>query len=472
VPNIIVDRNGVRVRPSEGARYVGDGVTDTYDLPWSGNYSQSLVADNDVTVYINQEQLILNVGYFVNPYTVSPRTVTLATAPAAGQVVLISVRTEAQYYISGNQITFRPDQGINPQIGDVISVTTWNDPTEQALLTQVFVGPSTEGITVSQGYDETTYDQGNVTGDPGSFSYQAGAVLQVNKFDTGRLITNPERLLVTLNGQWLTYGDGYSVDGTFVILPGPPVNPTATLVVTSMTNSVVNGAMSFRIFQDMRGAQAIYRITPETTTALTQALGQTDDIAYVVNASKLSTPNLEANIWGVVMIDGERIMYREIDTVNNTISSLLRGTAGTAAAEHDAGAEVTDMGRDNLLPLEYQNYVVSNIDTATRQYPLGDGSTTVFTAPAIYLGTAEDSTQLYEAVEVYVGGIQLTSGFTVTAEDPVVVTFSTAPAAGSAVAILVRRGVDWYNPGAGTPSDGIPLQDTNNQIARFLRGGN
>jgi hypothetical protein len=36
--------------------------------------------------------------------------------------------------------------------------------------------------------------------------------------------------------------------------------------------------------------------------------------------------------------------------------------------------------------------------------------------------------------------------------------------------ILVRRGVTWYAPGAGTASNGVALQDTDTQAARFLRG--
>jgi hypothetical protein len=123
-----------------------------------------------------------------------------------------------------------------------------------------------------------------------------------------------------------------------------------------------------------------------------------------------------------------------------------------------------------LLPEQYQNYIVSNLDMDTRQYPLGDGSTTSFTADLINLGTSEDSTNLELAVEVYVGGELQTGNYTITAEDPATVVFGTAPAVGSAVAILVRRGVNWYNPGTGTPSNGVALQDTNNKIARFLRG--
>ena len=57
-----------------------------------------------------------------------------------------------------------------------------------------------------------------------------------------------------------------------------------------------------------------------------------DDIIYVQNAQRLTQPDPVAGVFGVVTIDGERIMYRERNLANNTISSLLRGTAGTAAA--------------------------------------------------------------------------------------------------------------------------------------------
>jgi hypothetical protein len=101
---------------------------------------------------------------------------------------------------------------------------------------------------------------------------------------------------------------------------------------------------------------------------------------------------------------------------------------------------------------------------------LGDGSTTTFVATDLDITTL-DSTTVEEAVEVYVGGTLVTSGYTITSDSPVTIDFTTAPADGSAVAILVRQGVTWYNPGVNTASDGVALQDTNNKIARFLRGG-
>ena len=68
------------------------------------------------------------------------------------------------------------------------------------------------------------------------------------------------------------------------------------------------------------------------------------------------------------------------------------------------------------------------------------------------------------------GGILVTTGYTLVGTSPVEITFTTAPASGSEVTILVRRGVTWYQ-GTGTePSDGVALQDTNTKAARFLRG--
>jgi hypothetical protein len=166
-------------------------------------------------------------------------------------------------------------------------------------------------------------------------------------------------------------------------------------------------------------------------------------------------------------------MYRERDTVTNTVSGLMRGTAGTAAAEHSAGADVYDMGRGNLLPTQFQDYVVSDSG-------LGDASTTVFYAPSIAFADFADSTVETDAIEVYVGGQRqyATSDTTATSEyrwfvtdfDPLAVEFDLAPAAGSEVTILVRQGVTWYTPGNGTASNGVALQDTETQAARFLRG--
>jgi hypothetical protein len=74
------------------------------------------------------------------------------------------------------------------------------------------------------------------------------------------------------------------------------------------------------------------------------------------------------------------------------------------------------------------------------------------------------------ALQVYVGGFRVQTGYTLTSSNPATVTFTTAPADGVDVTLLVQRGATWYAPGASTASNGNPLQITDTVPARFLRG--
>lgn len=509
--NLVVTVDGARARPYEGAKYIGDAVATTYDLPQRGGYSQAIVADADVSVYVNDVLLDQPADYVVDAYSVGvPRTITFDTAPADGDKILIAVSTAAQYTVVGDQLTFLPSAGLSPVQGQIIEIITWNDTREQDLLTQVFVGPTTTGTVATEPYDSTNYSPATVNDTTGSYDYTIGVLVEQNVFDTGIIITDPERILVTLNGKWLFNGIDYNIDGSNVIILGPIISPTAVLTVTSMTQTVVPGSMAFRIFQDMRGVQATYRMTPDTTTVTSAPVDITDDVIWIANINALTEPNLDNNVWGVITIDAERIMYRNLDATLGTISGLLRGTAGTAIAPHDDGAIVYNIGRGNLLPAEYQDYIVSNVT-----YPLvsgvnlGDGTTTEFTAADITLenpdaipwssdyyydfgtdvvtdglyyraidnvpqGIAITNTAYWQplslAVEVYLGGILQTTSYTITSETPVTISFATAPASGVEVTILIRYGVTWYAQGVGTASDGQPLQVTETQAARFLRG--
>jgi len=347
-------------------------------------------------------------------------------------------------------------------LGDIITITTFNDTSQQDILTQVFQGPTTTGILISEGYDTTLYDEATVSGTPGSYDFATGSQIQTNEFDTGRVIEDASRLEVTLNGFYLDAGQGFVTEGTKVILLGSVIGSADVVDITSYTQGVTPNAIAFRIFQDMRGAQGTYRITPETSTTLAAGLAAQADVIHVADASRLSEPNLPQGIFGLVTVNGERIAYRARDTVNNTVSGLRRGTAGTAAAEHAAGSAVYDIGLGNLLPAEYQ-------DSTVFDNFLADGLTVLFVAEDITISDL-DSTELVEAVEVYVGGILQTGGYTVTGSDPVTVVFVTAPSAGYQVSIRVRRGESWYQPGINTASDGVPLQETNTLAARFIRG--
>jgi hypothetical protein len=558
--NMIVTVNGSRVRTAAGVEYIADGSSG-YLLPDRLGFSQSLIADTEVLVYLDNELQILGVDYFVDPWAGDPRYVNFYTGPEIGQTVYIAVITNTDAYINNNQLVFTSA----PALGDVIAITSWNDTRQQQIVTTVIEGPTTIGMST------------------------------VNDIMLTRPVTDPSRLWVTLNGERLFYGDDFVIENQELVLLSGLMDPSDLFMVTEVTNSVVPGELVFRIFQDMRGAQATYRITTNTTTTVAQPVSITDDIIYVDSVSGLTDPNPANNIWGVVTINGERIMYRERDSVANTISSLLRGTAGTSITAHSTGSQVYNMNRGNLLPEEFQDRLVTNTF-------IGDSSTTTYTtditidnAPQVFVGgsivvsdnmvdldpadytvvqydpvvvsindipsagnivsvtvTQLDSTEttqlftstgssgrfqtsitdeffeqstasysvtdldpvtvnfnsalpagwivhivdnqgvnnntvyqtsngidttftsdldLTQPVLVYVGGTLVDrSTYTVTSIAPIAVEFITAPMVNLEVTVAIRQGVSWYAPGINTPSDGVALQDTNTNAARFLRG--
>jgi hypothetical protein len=476
--NLVVVVNGLRLNPYQGSEYLGDDITVTYELPNSYGYDPATVSDNDVFVFVDNVKLIQDVDYVVDAYDMMSdyRTVTFTTAPIDGSKILLSVATDCGYRLYNNSLTFL--SGSIPATGSIVEIITWNDTAEQALLTKVFVGPG---------------------------------VINNNTFDLERVITNPERLLVTLNGYWLFSGIDFVLNGTTITISGQTITSGDVLVVTLFTDRVVPNPTAFRIFQDMRQVQATYRITPSTTTTLVRSVAIDDDVIYVEDAAALGDPNFAtsyvnnisynvgavviygdnlyqaiafttgnlptdtnywevtdgaANIWGILTVNGERILYRSRDTEANTVSGLLRGTAGTAITTHAVGTAVYNMGRENLMPGTCQNYIVSNITNPLESgVNLGDGVTTEFVADIDI--SQEPSATRDESVEVYIGGARISNtDYTITNNNPVTVLFDTAPPVGAEVAILVRRAHTWYN--LATPL--LPLTQTDTICARFLQG--
>jgi hypothetical protein len=488
--NMVVTKNGLRLRPADGIEWISDGSTLGFDFPTRGGYSQQIInAATDVKVWVNGILQVQSVGLITGAYSVTVwsgaenRQVVFVTAPDAGAAILISVSTVADYDVAADSIEIITP----PNLGDVFQVIGWNDTRQQNALTLVFQGPVTTGITVVEPYDSTDFDAGTLSGDPGSYDYSEGTSIPVNDFWLRRANVDPSRLWVTLDGVRQFEGEDFVVEGEYLILASGAIGSADIMVITEFTNSVVPEAMAFRIYQDMRGVQGTYRITAATTTAVSQTVSATADIIYVDNAAALSEPDLPNGIFGVITIGGERIMYRVRDTALNFVSSLLRGTAGSGAAEHVVGTPVYDISRGNLLIAEYQDYIES--DTL-----IGDGSSTIFYADPLKLQIDtinEDSTFDVRSLEVYVGGTRqyAYSDTTVAIEPgqyrweiaeftPLAIEFVTqttypeltAPPAGVEVTMLVRKGVTWYAPGVGTPSDGNALQETNTPAARFLRG--
>jgi hypothetical protein len=490
--NMVVNVNGIRLTGPTCIEWIGDGTTNSFGLPqrMGASFLQSSIdAVNDIQVYVNGVLQKQSFGAEDGVYSVTNwdgsntpgRQVVFENNPQSGDVILIAVSTLADCLFAYDASTpsFTAELQIVPllNIDDVVEVITWNDTAQQNIATLTFQGPVQSGLTITQPYDTTDYDSPTLNNPlqvlPGEFDAETGVSVPSNDFDLLRDNINGNRLWVTLDGLRIFEGSDYTISGQYLILSSGVISSSQQLVVTEFTNSIVPEAAAFRIFQDMRGVQATYRMTAATTTELAQDLSSTADIIYVVNASALTEPDLPAGYFGVITIGGERIMYRNRDTVNNTVSGLQRGTAGTGADSHSVGDAVYDIGRGNLLNESYQDYVIKDSS-------MGDGTTTVFYAPNIDVSDFGDSSTIYvESIEVYVGGtrqynVNQTDAesqyrYFVTDFGPLAIEFDgLAPAAGSEVTILQRRGVTWYAPGIGTASNGVALQETDTIAARFL----
>ena len=261
-------------------------------------------------------------------------------APSANEVIDVYITSSSDYEISGNNLVISPSISVTPTSN--ISVTTWNDTSEMDVLTSVFKGPShTSALNVelydSFGFDVELYDSFGNTNDT------------VNIFELGRTIMDGNRLIVTRNGKTLLYGVSYVVIDSSLLISGEVISPSDIISVTSTTDGVVPEALSFRIFKDMNGSSAMYKVN--NSVILKNTVSETDDKIYITNIDTLTKPNLELGIFGIVIINGERITYRELNSDENYISGLRRGTAGTGiVTNHAVGDIINDVGKGTNVP--------------------------------------------------------------------------------------------------------------------------
>jgi hypothetical protein len=186
----------------------------------------------------------------------------------------------------------------------------------------------------------------------------------------------------------------------------------------------------------------------------------------VEDASVLPTPNASANVPGVLFIDKERIEY--FTKSGNTLGQLRRGTLGTGIKEHGSGTEVVDASGTQTIP--YADTVYTNTFT-------GDGSTVTFNLSQAPASASE--------LDIFIGGQRLvgnrkdTERLELTSEDgstinyfvdgsTTAVTLTTAPASGTQIKVLHKKGQVWYTGADGNPADGKGLQASTTQQARFI----
>ena len=464
IANMVVDRDGFRLRPPEGIEYTGDGSSlGPYYLSTTAKTNQGLISSADLLVYVDNVKQNVAVNWTLSTWDGSSDRYIEFNAqslPASGSRIEIYTTTEADYTIvNTSDINLR----VSAAFDALFDVTTYNDTSQQNIMTKVFVGPTTEGVTTGIAYDEDLYDES-------TFDETIGSTIDTNNFALGRFVNETQRIIVTLNGHYLQPNIDFTIVNANQLstlkLNLSILNASDVLAVTMFTNSVVPNSLNFRIFQDMLGNQKLLRFNKTNTTELAQAVAITDDIIFVNDVTKLGEPNLTQGIFGQLIVGGERITYRSRNTGNNSVSGLRRGTAGTGIYQHEVGATVSDVGAGQQLPTRYQE------KTTTDKTNVGDGSTKVFET-SIVVPVTLDSTELSDAVTVTVGGTVLVpeTDYTVTEVNATSteVTLVTAPGNGVEVYFSQETANVMYAQGVDTASNGIALQDQTTPAALFLK---
>ena len=464
IANMIVDRDGFRLRPPEGIEYTGDGSSlGPYYLSTTAKTNQALISTSDLLVYVDNVKQNVAVNWTLSTYDgSSDRYIEFNTQslPVAGSQIQIFTTTESDYtIINTSDLNLR----VSAAFDALFDITTFNDTAQQNIMTKVYVGPTTQGVTTGVAYDEDAYDAS-------TFDETVGSTIDTNNFALGRLVTANARLIVTLNGDYLRPSIDFTVatgsdNLSILTLNLSILNAADVLAVTMFTNTVVPNSLNFRIFQDMLGNQKLLKLNTTNTTTLTQDLAVNDDTIYIADASKLGEPNLEQGIFGQIIIGGERITYRDRNIGDNSVSGLRRGTAGTGVYTHSIDNTVSDVGVGEQLPTTYQQA------TATDS-TVGDGVTKIYTT-TITIPTLLDSTELADAITVTVGGTVLVPdtdyAITESSLTSTEITFTTAPASGSTIAFSQVTANVMYAQGTNTASNGIALQDQTTPAALFLK---
>jgi hypothetical protein len=430
-----VEVNGRVLRGPDNTYYVGDGSTYTYGVV-SGLEDDSTVdpaktisSASQVEVYVNGTKKDLNTDYTVDIGNQNIEFVTSAV-PTSTDVICISTLVDHQYFNQGTDIILVPSAITSPYSlsnSDKISVTTFNNALGMKQRREVLEGRSS-----------------------GIFKL---------RFDT----LNAGYTYVWLNGEQLTQGVDWLVSGNTITVPGKTITASDRLDVMYFAVESATGATGFRIFKDMLNRTFYKRISKTATTKLTIDMTEGTQTITVEDGTVLPDPknvisydgsSVQTIIPGVIFIDKERIEY--FTKTGNTLGQLQRGTLGTGIKGHGSGTEVVDASGTQTIP--YADTVHTNTFT-------GDGSTVIFALSQTPSSASE--------LDIFIGGQRLlltsedgsTINYSVSGSN---VTLSTAPASGTQVKILHKKGQVWYTAKDGNPADGKGLQASTSQQAKFI----
>lgn len=175
----------------------------------------------------------------------------------------------------------------------------------------------------------------------------------------------------SINGELLIANvDYYLVNDKDAIQIVRPINDGDRIEIVHFTGTPVSTKFGYRQFKDILNRTHYKRLNSVTETELAQDLSYTDLRIEVADGSVLTTPNKNANIPGIIFVNGERIEYFVKE--GNTLRQIRRGTLGTSINEFVAeGTKVAEQGNAQTVPYGDKTHVLNfEIDGSTTRFTL------------------------------------------------------------------------------------------------------
>jgi len=138
------------------------------------------------------------------------------------------------------------------------------------------------------------------------------------------------------------------------LIPGTTLDTLVMTVITDISANIgAPGNVAYRMFKSIDENTEYYSVTGSNVSLLTSTLNRTDTTANVASVSLV----FGGVTTGSVFINGEKIIYRDVDFENNRLLHLSRGVGGTPIpAAHSVDSRVESAGPDLAIPNRFDEY--------------------------------------------------------------------------------------------------------------------
>jgi hypothetical protein len=445
---LTIKRNNTLMIGVDTSYAIYDGFVNEFFVERKAN---PINTDN-IKVYVNDELIS-----FVSEYNFTNNldSVIISKPLVGGDRIQITNDVDAQYVVSGNQITFDTSK-VSMVNGDVLDITWFaNYQTMQMIIDETVGG-------------------------------KARYYLPFTPLATSYLWIYKNNIQVVADRDYMVV-DNYI---TFV----KDTLSTDVIKIIAFGANLRREARAFEITKDMYNFGGYTRFA-KNDVKLAQDLNYYDKSIVLTDASQMHIPAKQFNVPGIVYINGERIQYFEIN--GNTLTQLRRGVFGTSIPEvHVIDSYVVDVSVTEKLPY---------VDTEYRYDVISDGTNLIIPVDFIPVKSSrtnwergDDTIPNFipithgpcDHIEVFVAGRRLSKnprmvfnpekGSTSPASDDLLLAeFSvdgTSPAirltdlapVGTRVTVYRKTGKIWYEQGDNAASKGITLLDNTTSVAQFI----